>query len=189
LTERDAPGLEPLRFDLRSRLRVTEVVALGEIASAAMQLARRACCLYALGNDRHTETVGQLDRAAHDALVGRIVRQIRDEPAVDLQRVHRELFQIQERGITGPEVIDGKPYTERGDLTKPLEHCVRMAHDRCDPQKPGGRPSAGSSSNQCVFVVQSTEDWIGTYRVRFSTSMARRRSSRCGARAIWNTWT
>jgi len=49
-------------------------------------------------------------------------------------------------------------------------------------------PVYGSSSNQCVFVMQSTEDWIGTDRVGFSASMTRCRCFRCRVRAIGNTW-
>lgn len=80
----------------------------------------------------------------------------------------------------GPEMGNGAQRAIRGD---------QQITDGCDPQKLESDPVRGSSSNQRVFIVQSTKDWIGTYRIRFSTPMPRRRLRTYGVRAIGNART
>jgi hypothetical protein len=56
--------------------------------------------------------------------------------------------------------------------------------DACNPQKLESNPEKGSRGRQCLLVMESSEDRIGTYDVGFSAAMAR---SRSGNRDCWGS--
>ena len=61
--------------------------------------------LHPFRHHTHVEAVRHFNNGAGDGGVVRVLGQIGNEGAVDLQRVHREAFEVAERGIAGAEII------------------------------------------------------------------------------------
>ena len=64
----------------------------------------------------HAEAEGSRQRndRFHDGIALGLLRQARDEGAVDLQYVDRESAEVGKRGVAGAEIVDGKAHAERG---------------------------------------------------------------------------
>jgi hypothetical protein len=64
-----------------------------------------------LGDDSHREGVGEVDYRGHYGHLGADGRQLSDEGPVDLDEVERELTQVGEGEIAGPEVVEADEAT------------------------------------------------------------------------------
>lgn len=73
------------------------------------QLLRR---FHALGNYIKVEAAGHGHDGADDFRVVGVMGGIAHEGLVDLQRIHRQAFEISQRRIAGAEVIHGKAHAE-----------------------------------------------------------------------------
>ena len=62
--------------------------------------------LDSFGHDHELQAVGHGDDGAHDGRVVGVRRDLRDEAAVDLQIVEREVLEVAQRGVAGAEVVD-----------------------------------------------------------------------------------
>src|SRR4051812_8842287 len=79
---------------LPDRLRPAEEIALHRVAALVREEAELLLGLDALGNDRHFETVAEIDDGAHDRRRLRVAPEIHHKGAVDLDLVERERLQI-----------------------------------------------------------------------------------------------
>ena len=50
--------------------------------------------------------------------------------AVDLQFVCGQMFQVRERGVARPVVVDGNAYSQRREALQDVESMLRVAHHR-----------------------------------------------------------
>ncbi len=64
--------------------------------------------LYALGDGAQPETSGKVDDGVDEGAVLGIGWRAAQERPIDLENIHREPFQIGERRVAGPEVVDGQ---------------------------------------------------------------------------------
>ena len=55
---------------------------------------------------------------------------IGDEGLVDLQRVGRQALEVAERGVSGPEVVEGDTNADRPDLVEPAYHRVHVVEQQ-----------------------------------------------------------
>ena len=63
------------------------------------------CALHPFGDDIHAETAAQLDDGVDNGRVTRILFNVRDKAAIDLQYIDRILFEVAERGKAGAEIV------------------------------------------------------------------------------------
>ena len=78
--------------------------------------AQRLELLFGLDPDGHhqqPQVVGQFDRGPDDRGVVFVDAEPGYQRLVDLHEVQRESFEIAERGLTRPEIVQPDPYTER----------------------------------------------------------------------------
>lgn len=64
----------------------------------------------------------------HDGRIVRLARAVADERAVDLEFVGRQALEVSEVRITGPEIVDGKPYPEPVEGAQLLDHVLGIVH-------------------------------------------------------------
>src|SRR5579859_6521977 len=83
---------------LRDRLRMGEIEPLREIDPDALELIEHRLRLHALGHRRDAERAADAADGLDHAAVDRILGDVADELAVDLEEVHRQRLQIKERG-------------------------------------------------------------------------------------------
>src|SRR6267143_4569690 len=88
------------------RHRLAEEVALHFVATQQAQDLGLLLRLHALGDHLQAQRVGKRDDRRDKSHGVGIVVHLDDEGSIDLQRLHRQLRQIAERGITGTEVVD-----------------------------------------------------------------------------------
>src|ERR1700678_2155117 len=91
---------------------------------AALGLEEFELCLgcHAFGDDLETQVVPERNNGAHDRGIVRILADVRDKGAIDLQRIERKALQIIQRTVAGTEVIDGErksEFLERQQRTAP----------------------------------------------------------------------
>src|SRR5688572_13144138 len=87
-------------------------IALGEVAALCPKALVLDLGLDALGHELEAQGARQLDEATHDRRHLLVLGDHGDEGAVDLEDVHRELPQVAQRGVAGPEVVDRQPQAE-----------------------------------------------------------------------------
>ena len=80
----------------------------------------RRCCAASRLRASWTRVLGQRGRARDRAR----------ERAVDLEAVDRELLEVGERGVAGPEVVDGDSDAELLDRLQPTRGLAGIAHER-----------------------------------------------------------
>ena len=95
----------------------------------ALEVLELVVVLDAFGKRVDPESLAQLDEGLDDR--GRLVRgrEVRDEGAVDLERVDRELPQVRERAVARSEVVDGEAHAERLQLVEPAVAADGEAND------------------------------------------------------------
>ena len=85
--------------------RVGEQVALTVLAAEGAQYVALFHCLDALGDDIHTEALGQRNDGAHDVLVAAAFPEGIHEGAVDLQSIGGEAQQIAQRRVPSSRLV------------------------------------------------------------------------------------
>src|SRR5258705_1507096 len=111
--------LRDLRFLLAEQLRdalaghrLADEVALHPVAARDPQGVRLVFRIHALGHDLHAQRARERDDGRDERHRARLLQHADDEGAVDLERLHRELREIAERGIAGAEVVDGDAHAQ-----------------------------------------------------------------------------
>ena len=89
-----------------------EVVALGESAVEAFQQVYLFFSFRSFRDSDHSEILGQHDDDPDDLVAIGVAVHARDECAIDLQRIDRELLQAAERRISGTEIIHAQANAE-----------------------------------------------------------------------------
>ena len=82
------------------------------------------------GDHPDAEAVRQADDRGDDRAVLLADLEVGDEAAVDLERVDRELLEVGERGVAGPEVVDGDPYADGAERRQHLDGEDGVLHGR-----------------------------------------------------------
>jgi len=62
--------------------------------------------LNTLSDDPYTHRMRHVDQGLHDLLVVVVAADILDEPAIDLEAIDRQGFQVVQRRVTGAEIVD-----------------------------------------------------------------------------------
>src|SRR5258708_1013553 len=97
---------------LSDRLRFADKIALHRVAALVREERELLLSFHALGDDRHFEAVAEADHSPNDRRRLRIVSEIDDESAIDLDFVEWKRLKIAQRRITAAEVIHGNPHAE-----------------------------------------------------------------------------
>ena len=145
---REVPGLELLRvaLGLRGRLdvgeglepddhllrrqRLRQQVALRVVAAEHRELVVGLDGLDALGHHLEVEVVPEVDRRLHDRRVARVLRHVHDERLVDLDGVDRQLLEVGERRVAGPEVVDREADAHLRQAVQDRGGAPVVGHDR-----------------------------------------------------------
>jgi hypothetical protein len=112
---------------LRGGHRPAEVVALGLVTAQLRQQVGRRLVLHTLRHDAQPQVVGEVDGRADDDPVALVAQHITDEGTVDLQHVNRELFEVRQRRVARPEVVDRDPHSQGRKLRRTSEERVGSA--------------------------------------------------------------
>ena len=100
--------------------------ALALVTAEVDETVELALVLDALGDDLQPEAPGQADDGGDQRRAARVrVDQRIDERLVDLEHVDGEALQMAERGVAGPEVVDGDPDAQLPELGEGLATPVR----------------------------------------------------------------
>src|SRR3954468_2450250 len=91
---------------LFARDRVTKVKTLRLLAAVAFQEVELLCGFHSFRNRPHGKTSRETDNRLHDRLIFRIIGNSAHKGLIDLQLGGPEPFQVTERGVARPEVID-----------------------------------------------------------------------------------
>ena len=84
-------------------------MALVLVATVRPQESQLLLGFNAFRNDRHAKGFSHpYYRVGYNTVVA-IVREIRYECSIDFERCKGEALQIRQRGVTRPEIVDGKP--------------------------------------------------------------------------------
>jgi hypothetical protein len=111
------------------RQRAREVVALREVAAQPTQAFELVGGLDPLRDHVHAEAVRQRHDRPDDLLVAFLRGRAAHERLVDLDGVEREAVQVAERGIAGPEVVDGQLDAVALELLERARHELRVLQD------------------------------------------------------------
>src|SRR5579864_8233400 len=123
------PGPGQILLQILRSLGAREKEALRLITAILPQQLGCGLGLDALRHDGHAEAMCELDRAAHDALIGFVGIEVDHEAPVDLECRDRQAFEIRERCVAGAEIIDGKLDPELADRMQPPQDRFGVAHD------------------------------------------------------------
>ena len=81
---------------------------LGPESGVGEQLLPLALILHSFGDHPEIEVVGQGDDRLDNPFLGCRPFQAVDESLVDLQGLEGEPFEVLQRGVAGPEIVDGQ---------------------------------------------------------------------------------
>src|SRR5579862_350639 len=130
------------RRQLLGRRGPAEEVALSQEAAQRPQCVGLAVALHSFGHDRQSQRVAQGDDRAHDGGVVRVGVDLADEGPVHLERLHRELLQVAERGVAGAEVVHLEVHPELAQRLEQRDRWRTLAHHHAlgdlEPQLVGG---------------------------------------------------
>src|SRR5437868_489657 len=104
------PGEQGLHA--RSGHRPGDQESLAELAAHLAQRDELPWLLDALGDDLEPEVPADLDHGPGQQRERGVVTEPGDERGIDLDDVQRELAQVGERGVAGPEVVDGQLHAQ-----------------------------------------------------------------------------
>src|SRR3954468_7625127 len=93
--------------DVRRRHRPGVQVALDLVDPERAEQVVLLHLLDALRDDAEAQRVGDVNDGTYDGSVGRAPRDAGDERLVDLDLVDRQALEVGQRGVAGPEVVDG----------------------------------------------------------------------------------
>src|SRR6202789_3815154 len=114
---------EGQKLDKRTRGdRRTHQKSLNGIATLGLEELELCLGCHAFGDDLEAQGLPERNNGAHDRRIVRILADVRDKGAIDLQRIERKALQIIQRTIAGAEVIDGErksEFLERQQRTAP----------------------------------------------------------------------
>jgi hypothetical protein len=105
------------------------VIALRVIASGAREGVERLLVLHAFGDDLEAEGMRELDGRADDRGAAGIGRDVRDEGAVDLELVDREVAEVGEGAVAGAVVVDRDAQPEHVERLEDLAGALGVDHD------------------------------------------------------------
>src|SRR6266511_3121980 len=88
--------------------RTTEKESLSEIAAAKSDELELFVGFDALADDANAQAMRHGDDRLDHRRVSRVARDVEDERLVDLDGVHRQLFQVAEAGIARTKVVEGQ---------------------------------------------------------------------------------
>src|SRR6185312_13208063 len=124
-----APVAQECLDHLRAE-RAGEQEALAAVAVLLPDQRELLRALDALGQGLDRERLAELNEASQEDLTLVPVADLRDERAVDLERVDWELLEVGERRVAGAEVVDRDPHAEPLDLQEPACGLLGIAHER-----------------------------------------------------------
>src|SRR4051812_37725034 len=105
---RGLDGLDDVAADKRrilsDRRRLAQQIALHRVAAFLRQEGELFRGLDALGDDRHFQAMAEVDDGTDNRRRLRVLAEIDDEGAVDLDLVKRERLQIAQRGVAAAEI-------------------------------------------------------------------------------------
>src|SRR3954454_22591785 len=122
----DGAGGEPA-LELVGRQRPGDVVPLRDGHAVLGDAVERLGVLDALGHGAEPEPAAEVDHALHDRGVRRVGQQVADERAVDLELVDRQVLEQPERGVAGPEVVDGHADPGRDEALDDAQRALGVA--------------------------------------------------------------
>ena len=128
------------RAESAERLGLAEVEALGEVDAHLAQQLERLAVVDELGDRALAQPAGDVDDRPHDQLVGPVVGRSRDELAVDLQQVERQVLEVVERGEAGAEVVERELAAELADRRWRSAGRGRCSRSRRSPSTSKQRP-------------------------------------------------
>ena len=91
---------------MRRHTRTRVDIALDQIAAEFTKELDLLALLGTFSDDRHAEAAAERDDALQELARALRVRDAVNEDAIDLQLIERQLGQVAERGIVGPEIIE-----------------------------------------------------------------------------------
>ncbi len=97
--------------------RTADQRALNLFAGEQAQLVQFSGCFDAFGDRLHAQFARHCRDRLHDGGIAAIGGQVLDEGVVDLQTVHRQVLQVGQGGVTGPEIVDDDLYAETAQIT------------------------------------------------------------------------
>ncbi len=103
--------------------RWAEIIALGDVATEAGQYLAGRAVFHPFGNRLEPQVVGEIDHGAHDRAGTRVLSHVLHEGPVDLEVVEWQIFEIGQRGIGSPKVVDGSVHAQG---TQPTENGTRL---------------------------------------------------------------
>ena len=135
------------------------------LSAVAPEVAQRRQCgrsLDPLRDHVQSEVVAELDDRTDQRRIAAV--QIRDETRVDLDLVDRQLAQIGQRGVPGPEVVDAESHPQMAESVQRLECPARIIGElplgQLEAQRPGREPGAiqqvGDPADQHRIVQVAT---------------------------------
>ena len=107
--------------DLLRRQWTRKEIALGELAPERPDLPELLLRLDAFGDDRHADLARQLANGDRNLRLSLAIAHASHEALVDLDGVERQLVQVLERRVPGPEIVDMNADAERAEV---VEHSL-----------------------------------------------------------------
>src|SRR5690349_6636263 len=101
---------------------LAEVVALDLVATMEPQQVYLGAGLNPFGDHGEVQALPHVNDSGSNCRVIRVVGEIADERAIDLQLADRELTQVAETGITRSEVVDRKLHAHGSQLFEHVKH-------------------------------------------------------------------
>ena len=116
--------------ETRWRQRLAHPVSLEAVAAARVEELELLARAPALGDDLEPQAPRQPDDRLGDRRVARVGLEIGDERDVDLQRVDREVLEVRQRRVPGPEVVDRDPEALVAQLVEHAADRVEVVQQR-----------------------------------------------------------
>ena len=145
---------EQPRLGLRHRRGPPEVEALVGPAAVLAQEPVLLLGLHALGDHGEPERPRERQDHPRDGRVGRVAQHVLDERAVDLDLVQRQPLEVAERGVPGPEVVQGERDAVRAQPVHggddPLDAAREQALGDLQPEQAGVGARLGEDAEDVV---------------------------------------
>src|SRR5690606_33966791 len=107
--------------DFRRGHRSPRVIALDLVATASAEITVFIRRFHAFGDDGQAQSVRQRNDGLYDSRVVAVRRDVANEGAIDLERIHGETLQIGKARIPGAEVVDGRTHAQSAQLFQGLD--------------------------------------------------------------------
>src|ERR1700693_4260898 len=119
-----------VRLDFLRRHRLGVVVALLRVTAHLAHERGLSRSFDALGDDLQPERVTEGYNRRDDRCIAAAHGEVAHERLVDLERIDRKMFEVRERTMPGPKIVDGDANAQRLQLRNGAARTGHVVHDR-----------------------------------------------------------